>query len=120
MEVINGQLTYYQRNLIQYDLPEDRDVSVQTNAANVIASNYKAIYRLIHPESAAMVPKDSWFDEVVVGITDVRLGYFRSIDASGEEMNQTMVPVWIVTVNNNMRVFFDNNSGQLLGSRTLS
>ena len=120
VEVINGQLTYYQRNLIQYDLPEVRDISVQTNAANVIASNYKAIYRLIHPEAASMVPKEAWFDEVVVGITDVRLGYFRSIDNTDGEGMQTMIPAWIVTVNNNLRIFFDINSGQMLGSRTLN
>ena len=119
VEVINGQLTYYQRNLIQYDLTEEQDISVQTNAANVIASNYNAIYRLIHPEAATMAPKEAWFDEVVVGITDLRLGYFRSINNSAEAEVQEMVPAWIVTVNNNLRVFFDVNSGELLGSRTL-
>ena len=120
VEVINGQLTYYQRNLIQYDLPEVRDISVQTNAANVIASNYKDIYRRIHPEAAAMVPKEAWFDEVVVGITDVRLGYFRNLDKTDAEGTQIMVPAWIVTVNNNLRIFFDIDSGQMLGSRTLN
>ena len=119
VEVINGQLTYYQRNLIQYDLPEVRDISVQTNAANVIASNYKSIYRLIHPEAASMAPKEAWFDEVVFGINDVRLGYFRSVKNSDTREVQMMVPAWIVTVNNNLRVFFDINSGEILGSRTL-
>jgi hypothetical protein len=86
----------------------------------VIASNYKAIYRLIHPEAASMVPKEAWFDEVVVGITDVRLGYFRNINKTDGEGMQTMIPAWIVTVNNNLRIFFDINSGQMLGSRTLN
>ena len=120
VEVINGQVTYYQRNLIQYDLPEVHDISVQTNAANIIASNYNAIYRLIHPEAVNMPPKETWFDEVVFGITDLRLGYYRSVSSFNEKEIQTMVPAWIITVNNNLRVFFDINSGQMLGSRTLS
>ena len=57
---------------------------------------------------------------MVVGITDVRLGYFRSIDKTDGEGMQTMIPAWIVTVNNNLRIFFDINSGQMLGSRTLN
>lgn len=121
VEVVNGQVTYYQRNLIQYDLPEVQDVSVQTNVANVIASNYTAIYQLLNPQEAmTRAPKEEWFDEVVAGINDARLGYFRSVSNAESAERQEMVPAWVVTVNNRLRVFFDVNSGELLGSRTLN
>ena len=35
-------------------------------------------------------------------------------EATGE---QEMVPAWIVTLDNRLHVYFDVNSGQLLGSR---
>ena len=120
VEVFNNQVTYYQRNLIQYDLPEVQDVSVQTNVANVIASNYSSIYRLMTPtDTGKPLPKEAWFDQVVQSITDVRLGYYRSLSNVTETGRQEMVPAWIVTVNSDLRIFFDVNSGQILGSRIL-
>ncbi|MBQ8589685.1 MAG: hypothetical protein IJ486_04455 [Firmicutes bacterium] len=120
VEVINGHVTYYSRSLIQYDLPEVQDVGVQTNVANVIASNYRGIYQLLHPQTAETdAPKEEWFDEVVAGINDVRLGYYRAVSLD-ESDEQNMVPAWVVTVDNRLRVYFDVNSGELIGSRTLS
>ena len=120
VEVVNGQVSYYQRNLVQYDVPEVQDVSVQTNIANVLASNYEAVYQLMkNPSDPLITQAEQRFDEVVGAITDARLGYYCDTEEAETTGLQEMVPAWVVTINNRLRVYFDVNSGQMLGSRTL-
>ena len=119
IEVINGQVCYYQRNLIQYDFPQEQNNIIQTNIANILASNYEEIYRLMEVEKKDAAQEDQRFDQVVSAINDVRLGYFCSQIQAEATGQQEMVPAWIVTVDGGMRVYFDAQSGLLLGSRKL-
>ena len=117
VEVINGQVCYYQRSLVQYELEESQSAPVQTNIANILASNYETIYRLAGLTEDGKKTAEDRFDAVISSINDARLGYFCSMvqaEATGE---QEMVPAWIVTLDNRLHVYFDVNSGQLLGSR---
>ena len=117
VEVINGQVCYYQRSLVQYELEESQGAPIQTNIANILASNYETIYRLAGLTEGGTKAAEDRFDAVISSINDARLGYFCSMAQAEATGEQEMVPAWIVTLDNRLHVYFDVNSGQLLGSR---
>lgn len=118
VEVVNGQVSYYHRNLVQYNVPTEPKEEVQTSIANILASNYRKIYQLmgVKEERAS---EDERFNQVISSITDARLGYFCSRIQAESTGRQEMRPAWVVTIDHRLRVFLDVKSGLLLGSRRL-
>ena len=120
VEILNGQVTYYQRYLIQPVQESHSQEIVQTNLANVIASNCDEVYQLIERESdEEILFGEERLTRVAGEISDVRLGYFCSLKDADSGYRQEMLPAWIVTIDHKLQVYFDIGSGQLLSSQQL-
>jgi hypothetical protein len=117
VNVTQGQVTYYRRNMIDFD---QKDVdSIEANAAedafssvNLIAQNYNYIYNVLLKEGAAAPSADQAgiFDDVASLIKDMQVGYLkRSVKIDNE-----IQPVWVVTIDN-IDVYFDLYHAEPIG-----
>ena len=119
VDVILGQVTYYYRNMLDFD-QEDIEVIENTeyegdySAVNLIAQNYAYIYQTLANETEGLersVDESKAFEEVAASIQNMEIGYLRS-DAH-EEKNQ-IHPAWVVTAKN-MDIYFDLYSAEPIG-----
>ncbi|MDF3001423.1 MAG: hypothetical protein K0Q48_1542 [Bacillota bacterium] len=114
--VTSGQVTYYKRNMIDFD--QEALSSMETyspesaySSVNLIAQNYQYIYNvLLQTEliSTAVAP-DDMFETIAAMVTNMQTGYLRLADTGITEIQ----PVWIVSVED-VKIYFDLYTAQPL------
>lgn len=106
--ISNGQVSDYYRNT--YSLrafAEGENVTV-SDAANVIASNAGHMYKVMNND--ALSPNtDEAFAYVANIIVSMKMGYYKY------DSGNSIVPCWIVTMDDGTRFFFDLYEGVPLG-----
>ena len=119
VEIINGQVTYYKRNLITINPDGDGesggDGRETFSPVNMLAQNYQYLYSLLLSEGYTFKEKDSdaLFDEVSNRIDQVQTGYVRQAD--GETPGKIeLTPAWIVMIDD-LQVYFDLYDATPLG-----
>lgn len=116
INVTSGQVTYYKRNMIDFD-PEAL-AAMETyspegaySSVNLIAQNYQYIYNvLLQTEriSTAVAPEEM-FETIASMVTNMQTGYLRLADTGVTEIQ----PVWIVSIDN-VNIYFDLYTAQPL------
>ena len=119
VEIINGQITYYKRDLVKVN-PDD---AAQTNGkeretfapVNMLAQNYKYIASLLVAEGYTFkqTEGDALFDEVANMIDQIQTGYVRTTPADGPGQ-QELDPAWVVTIDD-FEIYFDLYDASPLG-----
>lgn len=109
VDVTSGQVTYYKRQLIDFDQKEidsikDDPTDDAFSVANLIAQNYKYIYDTLlqSGEVPATADQAAMFEDIASLVKDVRIGYMKP---AGEK-NTEILPVWVMTVKDT-NVYFD-------------
>lgn len=117
IDVISGQVTYYKRQLIDFDQDELDSVKASTpddafSAANLIAQNFKYIYDILLQSGDVTATSDLnvMFEDVASLVKDMQIGYVKPADKDSTEIQ----PVWIVTVKDT-DVYFDLYSADPVG-----
>jgi len=117
VDVIDGQVTYYKRNLIEFD-QRDLDTSGSDDSesvfspVNLIAQNFKYIYDVLLAEGEVTATADQavMFEEVASKVNKLQIAYVKQKDT---EINEIQ-PVWVVSVND-VDVYFDLYSAEPIG-----
>jgi len=119
VDVISGQVTYYKRQIINFN-PEDIE-AVETaasaeeafSAVNLIAQNYKHIYEILHQTGALTATEDPavMFEDVASLVNSMQTGYYKSDDPEITEIQ----PAWVVTMKNNTEIYFDLYTAEPIG-----
>ena len=119
VEIINGQITYYKRDLIKVN-PDDAakaDGKERETYApvNMLAQNYKYIVSMLVSEGYTFkqTEGDALFDEVSNMIDQIRTGYVRTAPTEGSGA-QELDPAWVVTIND-FEIYFDLYDAAPLG-----
>jgi len=110
VNVTKGQVTYYKRNLIDFDqkdLEEAKKNSSYQDAfspVNLIAQNYLYIYNVLLKAELvnAAADQNAMFDRVAALVSDMRTGYLRISDDKSADLQ----PVWIITFDH-IEIYFD-------------
>ncbi|MDD4564461.1 MAG: hypothetical protein PHE79_03170 [Eubacteriales bacterium] len=117
IDVIDGHVTYYKRNMIDFD-QEDLD-AIETfsddtafSAVNLIAKNYEYIYNIIQASEDSYIADDqaSMFEAVGSAVDKMQVGYVRMADKEAKEI----YPAWIISINN-INIFFDLYNAEPIG-----
>ena len=110
IHVTKGQVTYYKRNFIDIDQKElnnsmTEDPKDTFDSRNLIAQNYQYIYDILYQAGAVSEPgnEDAMFNNVASLISNMQIGYLRPAEEKAAELQ----PVWDVTFNNNIEIYFD-------------
>lgn len=118
VDVTSGQVTYYKRQLIEFDPSEleatEVDVPEDTfSAVNLIAQNFKYIYDILlqYGEVKATDDQAMMFEDIASMVNKMQIGYVKPAGPEATEIR----PVWVVTVNNNTDVYFDLYGADPLG-----
>lgn len=116
-DVISGQVTYYKRNMIDFDKGELEAIETYSvedafSAVNLIAQNYKNIFDILLQFGVVRIPQDqtAMFEEVASLVNNMQIGYVKPAKGDVTEIR----PVWIVTVND-IDVYFDLYSAEPRG-----
>ena len=117
IDVNSGQVTYYKRNMIDFD-QKDLDTIAASSAdpafspINLIAQNYQYLYNIVIQSGGvnASLDQAAVFEDVASLITKMQVGYIRLADKESTEIQ----PVWVVTLNG-INVYFDLYSAEPIG-----
>lgn len=109
VDVISGQVTYYKRQMIDFNR-EDLTATSGNSAdavyspANLLAENYTNIYNQLVKTGAAAPSTDvnAMFGTVASQINGMQIGYVKPADTESTEIR----PAWIVSMDG-MDAFFD-------------
>lgn len=119
VEVTLGQVTYYKRDMIDYDQEELDSIEAMSSqvgfsAVNMIAQNYEYIYKIISENKDGRINKDKniIFEEVASLISNIQIGYFKPIVTN--TINNQVRPVWIVTIEE-YNIYFDLFNAEPVG-----
>lgn len=117
VEVIYGQVTYYKRHIINFDLEEINTVETASvddafSSVNLIAQNYRYIYDILLQSGEIIEAADpgAMFEDVASLVNNMQIGYLRQADREITEIR----PVWVVTVIDT-DVYFDLYTAEPLG-----
>lgn len=117
VNVTQGQVTYYKRNMIDFDKQEVESIEANAvenafSSVNLIAQNYNYIYNVLLKESAVApsANQTAIFDDVASLIRDMQVGYLKRSVKSDNEIQ----PVWVVTIDN-IDVYFDLYNAEPIG-----
>ena len=110
VEILNGQITSYKRDLIKAILPEDLSYSSEKETfspINMLAENYTYLYALLLSEGYVFkeAEGEALFDEVSELIDQVRQGYIRQAPSESVD-GKLLQPVWVVMIDD-IEVYFD-------------
>jgi hypothetical protein len=117
IDVTSGQVTYYKRQMIDFDQKEIE--AIETNASkdafspvNLIAQNCKYIYEILVQKGEAPATEDQavMFNEVASRVNAMQIGYMKPSNKDATEIK----PVWEVTVNAT-EFYFDLYSAEPVG-----
>lgn len=118
VDVIQGQVTYYNRNMIHFDQEEVNTLQAASfedtaTAGNTIAQNYQYIYGILINTKNITEPVDQSriFEEVAGLITNIQTGYVKTLNSS---QDFEVSPAWIVSINR-INIYFDLYSAEPLG-----
>jgi len=119
IDVTMGQVTYYKRNMIDFDQEElDEIETLSTSntftAVNMIAQNFELIYEILLENNVVteITDKNQIFEEVSNHISNMQIGYMKP-EFSNTSENQ-ILPAWIVSIDN-IKIFFDLYNAEPLG-----
>ncbi len=110
VEILNGQVTSYKRNLINAFIPEDSQFWEERETfspVNMLAQNYNYLYSLLRSEGYTFkqAEGDALFDEVSELIDQVKLGYVRQ-DPTDGSASLELQPAWVIIIDD-MEIYFD-------------
>lgn len=114
--VTSGQVTYYKRNMIDFD--QEALAAMETyspgdaySSVNLIAQNYQYIYNVLLQTGmiSTSVGPENMFETIAAMVTNMQTGYLRLADTGVTEIQ----PVWIVSVED-VDIFFDLYTAQPL------
>ncbi|NLP31129.1 MAG: hypothetical protein GX363_08380 [Clostridiales bacterium] len=114
IDVLGDKVINYTRNLIEVDPIEITAEREAFSAVNMIARNYKYIYRVLLEEgySFEINGDEEMFERVSNMIKSIEEGYFKPQNESVEEMK--LIPAWIVKVDD-ILLYFDLYNALPLG-----
>lgn len=119
VDVTQGQVTYYYRNMLDYDPQELESITAASNdsafsAVNLIAQNYEYIYQVLKEKGLEtdLSDKNKQFEKVSSLISNMEIGYLNS-DANTEEESKVK-PVWVVALSG-INLYFDLYSAEPIG-----
>ncbi|MDD4122012.1 MAG: hypothetical protein PHE94_03855 [Eubacteriales bacterium] len=101
IDVTGGQVTYYKRNMIDFD--EEELETIETSSAetafspvNLIAKNYEFIYHILEASDDKNVTADhaAMFEQVSSSVNNMQIGYVRMADKAAMDIE----PAWIVSI----------------------
>jgi hypothetical protein len=115
-DVTNGQVTYYKRNMIDFDQEDLEAIEASSkdtafSSVNLIAKNYEYIYHILQTEDTYIADNQpDMFEAVASAINNMQIGYVRMAD------NETtdIYPSWIVSIND-IDVYFDLYNAEPIG-----
>lgn len=117
VDVTSGQVTYYKRQLIDFDQKEidsfkDDPKDDAFSVANLIAQNFKYIYDTLQQSGDVPATADqaAMFEDIASLVKDIRIGYMKPANNKSTEI----LPVWVVTVKDT-NVYFDLYSADPVG-----
>lgn len=119
VEVTLGQVTYYRRNMIDFDQEEiDAIESMSSNDTyspiNMIAQNCEYIYDILleKGQESFETDKNQIFNKVSSLITNMQIGYVKPADSF--TTNNKVKPVWVVTLDK-VNIYLDLYSAEPIG-----
>ncbi len=114
VNVTDGQVTYYKRNLIDFDQEELDAMAAYSSedafsSVNLIAQNYLYIYNVLlqYGDINTDLNPDIMFESIAAMVTDMQTGYLRLANEEAREI----IPVWIVSINDT-DIYFDLYSAE--------
>jgi len=115
--VTSGQVTYYKRNLIEFDWKDLQAVETAAegdafSTANLIAENFRYIYNILlrAGEVKATADEEEMFNAVAARVKDMKPGYVKQ---AGESVTEIQ-PAWIVRINDT-EIYFDLYNADPIG-----
>lgn len=118
VEIIEGQVTYYKRNMIQIN-PEDLNPIENQNqkqafsAVNMLAKNYEFIHTILLEEGYELSTEEKGVFETVSDlIKHVETGYIKVTSETGN--GGRLIPAWIVIIDDIM-LYFDLYDAEPIG-----
>lgn len=115
VNVVSGQVTYYKRNMIDFDQKELEAIETYSpqevfSSLNLIAQNYQYIYNALQQSGDVEATVEPVFEDVASLVNNMQTGYVRLSDKNITEVK----PVWDVTINHT-DFFFDLYSAEPIG-----
>ncbi len=120
VDVVSGQVTYYKRNMIDFekedietvDADSSSDSSDAFSAVNLIAQNYRYIYDILlqSGEVQATADQAEMFEMISSMVNNMQIGYVKP----GGDENMEIQPAWIVRVRGT-EVYFDLYTADPIG-----
>ena len=118
LEIFNGQVTYYFRNLIQVreNRTENREKEAYS-AVNMLAENYEIVAKTMSENGMeiSLEDKENLFNNVCSYINRVIPGYLLESDQSRSQQNKYLKPVWAVEADT-LTFYFDLYTAKFLGA----
>jgi len=118
VDVTSGQVTYYKRQMIDFDQKDIEAVETGNlkdafSPVNLIAQNSKYIYEILLQAGEVPPTNDQnvMLNEIASMVKDMQIGYMKLSNKDSTEI----CPVWEVTVNTT-NVYFDLYSAEPVGS----
>ena len=114
IDVTSGQVTYYKRNMIDFDQEDLETIETYSAEAafspvNLIANNYEYLYHILETPDDKNMDEDQ-FKAVATAVNKMQIGYVRMADEGITEI----YPVWMVLLNNT-KVYFNLYSAEPIG-----
>ncbi|MDD3168140.1 MAG: hypothetical protein PHC91_01575 [Eubacteriales bacterium] len=117
IEVISGKVTYFKRQLIDFDQEDIEAIETDGaeeafSAVNLLAQNLKYLYKhLLHSEEVtATEDSDVMLEAVASRVKNIKIGYVKPAAAEAAEIQ----PAWVITVNNT-EFYFDLYAADPIG-----
>ncbi|MEL7654861.1 MAG: hypothetical protein AAGU75_03015 [Bacillota bacterium] len=117
VNVIKGQVTYYKRDLIDFDEKDLEEAKADSmtdvfSTVNLIAQNYQYIYDILLKAGTVNTTADqeAMFEDVASLVDNMQIGYVKLAVNKSTELQ----PAWIVTFKNT-NVFFDLYTAEPIG-----
>ncbi|HVI41100.1 MAG TPA: hypothetical protein VM577_10595, partial [Anaerovoracaceae bacterium] len=117
VDVTSGQVTYYKRNIIDFDQGDIEAIDTFStkdafSAVNLIAQNCKYMYDILLQAGAvkATADQDAMLEDISSLVNSMQIGYVKQAD---EEITEIQ-PAWIVSVNDT-DIYFDLYSADPIG-----
>jgi len=118
VDVIAGQVTYYKRQIIDFDQEDIEAIETASaedafSAVNLIAQNYKYIYDILFQagEIKATADQAEMFESIASLVNSMETGYVK---LDNEEITEIQ-PVWVVALKNGSEVYFDLYTADPIG-----
>jgi Uncharacterized protein conserved in bacteria len=118
IDVSDGQVSYYKRNLISFDQDEVNSLEAASydsafSPVNLIAQNYGYIYDILLKEGIVKESADQpyIFEDIAKLITNMQTGYIK---AESKKNDDRIKPVWVVSISN-IDIFFDLYKAEPIG-----